>query len=395
MANEKATNRLNFTQNRLEALTNPDKKVVRYFDAKVPGLALYVTDKGAKSFYIYRKVHGKLEQRRIGAFPALNVDEARTLAQELNVMLEKGEEPPSNKVRAQADATFSDLFDWYIEHHAKPRKKDQGKKDLAQYRLYLQELGKQVAHKVSRADIQALHSQVLNNAGRTAANRMLALVKTVYSVAIDLEAFPLASNPAQRIKMAKEESRKRRLEHREIGPFLQAIEDDGDLDIKDFLSIALYTGARKSNVLAMRWDQINFTTCAWTIPGEEFKNGEAHTVPLPDAVQGILQRRNAQARGPYVFPSKARPGHPMVEPKRGLARVLSRANISDLHLHDLRRTLATFMSESGVSETHIGLVLGHKPKSITGVYTRPSLEVLRESMERGIALIHRVAKKPR
>ena len=392
MAAKDLDSRFPFTMKRLRDLPNAPAGVRKeYHDANTKGLSLRVTDSGVKTFTFYARVNGTMRRETIGRFPEVALEVAARRVAEIWGQVASGKDPFEEALKEQQDPTFRELFVWYMDIHGKS-KKDGGKKDESQFRLYLEAFAKGKASEVTRGDVYGLHAQVANSAGPVAANRVLALVKSVYNVAIEREAFGITANPAAKVKMAKEESRKRRLELAEVPFFLVAINDDDDQDTRDFLEIALYTGARKSNVLAMRWDQLNQHRRSWLIPGEEFKNGEAHEVPLTERVQAILARRQERGGSPWVFPGNGRTGH-MVEPKRGLERILKRAGINDFHFHDLRRTLATFMAEADIPENLIGLVLGHKPKSITGVYTRPSLDVLREAMERGIARMHQVAQK--
>ena len=62
-------------------------------------------------------------------------------------------------------------------------------------------------------------------------------------------------------------------------------------------------------------------------------------------------------------------GH-LVEPKKGWQRLLQRAGIEDLRIHDLRRSLASFQIDAGVSLAVIGKGLGHHSQQTTAVYAR-------------------------
>ncbi|MCP4473321.1 MAG: tyrosine-type recombinase/integrase [Gammaproteobacteria bacterium] len=99
------------------------------------------------------------------------------------------------------------------------------------------------------------------------------------------------------------------------------------MPIRDYFFISLFVGARRSNILAMRWDEINLTTKVWRIP--DTKSGEAVSVPLSEAAMGILLKRHEESNSPYVFSSKTSATGHLVEPKKGWARVLKRANIKN------------------------------------------------------------------
>lgn len=75
----------------------------------------------------------------------------------------------------------------------------------------------------------------------------------------------------------------------EFQRFFAALEEEAGQDIQDF--VLLITGARKTNVLAMSWADIDLKAGTWTIPGEQAKNSQAHTVPLTEEELKILRRR--------------------------------------------------------------------------------------------------------
>ena len=130
----------------------------------------------------------------------------------------------------------------------------------------------------------------------------------------------------------------------------------------------------------------------WTIPHEQAKAGESIAVPLvPDAVD-ILKRRHESANGsPFVFASRGKSGH-IIEPKTAWDRVLKRADIEDLRLHDLRRTFGSWQAASGVSLNIIGKSMGHKNQSTTAVYARLALDPVREAVNTGTAAMMAAAR---
>lgn len=105
---------------------------------------------------------------------------------------------------------------------------------------------------ISMADVKGLHAKIGKNSGHYQANRVLALLKVMFNKAIDWGMFEL-SNPAQRIKQYKEVSRDRFLQPDELQSFFEAVADEENETIRDYILISLLTGARRSNVLAMQW----------------------------------------------------------------------------------------------------------------------------------------------
>ncbi|HEY9784246.1 MAG TPA: site-specific integrase, partial [Candidatus Obscuribacterales bacterium] len=141
------------------------------------------------------------------------------------------------------------------------------------------------------------------------------------------------------------------------------------------------TAARKSNVLAMRWDQINFDLKTWYIP--ETKNGESQTIPLTaEAIRILSERKDNRKDGnPWVFPAEdSATGH-LVSPQKSFKKMLSRAGLSDLRLHDLRRTMGSYLAIQGTSSTIIGKALGHKSQAATAIYARLTNDPVRQALE--------------
>jgi integrase len=164
-------------------------------------------------------------------------------------------------------------------------------------------------------------------------------------------------NPAKGVKKFKEQARDRFIQPDGLPRFWQSLLDEPSRDLADSFMVALLTGARRSNVLAMRWEDVSFVRAEWRIP--ETKNGEPLTVPLVPKVVNLLRERQGVATGEWVFPGEGQTGH-LVEPKTAWRRVLERAGIEDLRLHDLRRTLGSNMAAAGVNTITTARTLGYK-----------------------------------
>ncbi len=127
----------------------------------------------------------------------------------------------------------------------------------------------------------------------------------------------------------------------------------------------------------MRWEDINFDRSEWRIA--ETKNGTPQTVTLsPEAIEVLRNRIPAEATI-FVFPGIGKQGH-LAEPKKGWQRILDRAGISDLRIHDLRRTLGSWQAKQGASLAIIGKSLNHKNQSTTAIYARLDLDPVRDSV---------------
>ena len=103
-------NKFNFTKRSLETLTIPvDGKRSYYYDEKVRGLGVAVTDKGTITFIVYRKVDGRPERITLGRYPDLSIENARGLASETNAQISQGKNPNQEKSKLRAEITLQEL----------------------------------------------------------------------------------------------------------------------------------------------------------------------------------------------------------------------------------------------------------------------------------------------
>ena len=198
-------------------------------------------------------------------------------------------------------------------------------------------------------------------------------------------------NPAAGIKLFHEEKRDRFLGAEELPAFFDALNAEPNESLRDFFMLALLCGARKANILSMRWVDIDFTHNLWRIP--ETKSGMPVVIPLvAPAVEVLYARRKVTKDSEWVFPSHGATGH-LVEPKSAWERILKRAGLEDVRIHDLRRTLGSWQAMGGASLPIIGKSLGHTQVSTTAIYARLTVDPVRESVDRATTAIIDASKK--
>ena len=374
--------KMQFTKARIAALEPVPGKRITVYDETQKGLCIRVTPAGAKAFYCVRRVEGKVEWVRIGDATSVSIETARTRAAEIINDIARGTNPAEQKRIRKAEMAFSDLFSEWVKDCIAREKKSLGK-DQDNYRLHLQGLARKKLSDIQRNDIRKLHTTLSVRSGRILANRVLALVRALFNFGIKTLDIPNLTNPAAGLKMNREESRDRRLHPDEMPKFFEALAAEENPDMRDYVMLSLLTGARRSNVLAMHWQEIHLERGTWTIPGSKAKAKDNITVPLTDAAVDVLQAR-AEATGAqgWVFPGAGKTGH-LVEPKKGWQRLLQRAGIEDLRLHDLRRSLASFQIDAGVSLAVIGKGLGHHSQQTTAVYARLAQDPVADAWQKG------------
>jgi integrase len=350
-----------------------------YYDDMVRGLCVAVSPQGKKTYLLYRRIGDRVERVTIAPCGDLSVVKARAQAMEMNSTIAQGKNPAADRRAIRDEDTLGELFDTFLTLHAKPTKRS-WREDVSTFRCHLHAWRLRKISTIRRMDVLALHAHIGRTAGRYAANRVVELLSSMYNRARNDWGWT-GTNPAERIKPFKERKRKRFVEAEELPAFFQSLAEELNQTIRDYVLVSLLTGARRSNIQEMRWDEINWTRATWTIPAAKAKADEDIVVVLMPVVIQLLENRKAGLLSPWVFPGAGKSGH-VVEPKSGWRRILKRAGLKDLRLHDLRRTLGSWQAATGASLPIIGRSLGHESLEATKVYAQLNLDPVRESVNR-------------
>jgi integrase len=340
-----------------------------------------VTGTGARTFYVYRKVLGRPQRVRLGAFPDIGIEQARKLCQRTIGAISSGRDPMADRREARVKGmNLGELWAWFLESWAKPRKRS-WRDDEIRYGVHLKQWSARRLTDITRADVAALHQRVADSSSQTTANRVLALLSTMFNKArmIGWE----KPNPCAGVEKFEEQSRERFLSGDELKQFFTALEALEDLNWRDFFKLCLFTGARRGNVLSMRWEELNLTAGQWLIPGAKFKNGKPAVVHLPAPALVVLESRKDNG-SEYVFPATSAKGH-AIQPKYAWEELCESAKLKDLRIHDLRRTLGSWQAASGTSLAIIGKSLGHRSQAATAIYARLELDPVKASVDKATA----------
>ena len=196
-------------------------------------------------------------------------------------------------------------------------------------------------------------------------NRELAFLRNLYNVAI---AWGKATeNPVSKVRFARE--------HNQRTLFLSPEEEARSLDrcdvqLKPLVVMALHSGFRKSALLSLTWEEIDFATQSIAVQAAYAKNGESHSVPMNDVLTATLEgvRITSTVIG-SVF--RSRKGTPPFF-RSVFERAVRKAAIHDFTFHDLRHTFASRLVMAGVDLPMVKELMGHKNISMTLRYTHLS-----------------------
>ena len=363
----------------------------------------------------------------LGKFPELTLENARKKALKAKAKIIDGEHPLAEKNKLRGEITFKDLCHEYMERYSKVHKKS-WQYDEREIRKFLNHFQRRRISTITQQDVRTLHEKIGRENGRYQANRILERVRAIYNKAIEWGWD--GKNPTSGIKKFKEKARDRFIQPHELPLIFEALSIEENETARDFILMSMVTGARKSNLLAMRWEEISWDRNEWRIP--DTKNGEPLTIPLIQHAMEILGERRQISKTKWVFQSDRTEGH-FADPKKSWDRIRHRATLDywrqtpsldqlikqvesnikqkdnypctvrrlydsvrkeaencgvklpnglmDLRIHDVRRTLGSYQAITGASLQIIGKSLGHKSPQSTEIYARLHLDPVRASIE--------------
>jgi integrase len=387
----------------IKELPLPERGNKVYWDSALSGFGIRITAGGARSFvFDYRvRVTGRRRRYTIGGFPNWTTGAARVEARELRRRVDNGEDPLADFEAARTAPTVAELADRFAKEHL-PRKRP-GTRIAYKNTLDIHirphfGLHMKVAD-VDFASIDALHRKVTEVGGPYAANRTVAIVSKMFSLAIRWNMRPdNPANPAKGIERNLEIKRKRYLNGDELARLVKALAAHSDTKSANIIRLLLLTGSRKGEVFAMRWSDLDLSTGIWTKPGSTTKQKTDHVVPLSAPALQLLneihkqQTAKRQVLGEFVFESDSETGH-VVDIKQFWTKICQNAGITNLRPHDLRHSFASELASGGASLLMIGALLGHSDPTTTARYAHLFVDPQRAAAEKVGATIVAAGKR--
>jgi integrase len=350
------------------------------YDGELPGFGCRVTAAGARAFVLnYRRKADGVERRKtIGSWPTWSVAAARDEAKRLKRLVDSGGDPVGEH-REQRDApTVGDLIDRFVEEQLPRRRPNTATDYRSMIEVHIRPaLGKRKVASLTFEDIDKLHRLLTKTPYR--ANRVVSLVSTMCSLAIKWKW--IATNPCHGVERNHEAKRVRYLTADERTRLVKALTEHDDQDAADVFRLLLLTGARRNEVLAMRWSDIDLGAGVWTKLAGSTKQKKDHHVPLSAPARELLARRLPNEATEWVFPGNGRSGH-RAGVKSNWKRILKAAGISNLRIHDLRHSFASHLVSGGASLPLIGSLLGHSNPVTTNRYAHLYDDPQRAAVER-------------
>ncbi|MFV1494471.1 tyrosine-type recombinase/integrase [Phaeobacter sp. JH18-32] len=371
---------LRLTRRTVDEVPHPKNGQVFYRDTMLSGFGLRV-GANSKVFFAEGQVNRRTRRVTIGRADVFAPEIARKKALVILGEMAEGRDPNAEKRKEKQErVTVEMAFNRFFE-----ARKTLSPNTVSNYRrseqLYLKAWRKKEMKEITRQMVLKKHQDIGNKHGKTTANNVMRHFRAVYNfTSATQDDFP--NNPVVILTQArawfKERRRQTVVTAVDLPAWWKAVMAEPDYS-RDFLLTALFTGMRRSEVMQLRWENVDLSAKTLHLPTT--KNGDPLTLPLSEFLAELLaQRREVNRGSPWVFPGPGRTGH-LVETKKFLLRVSAGSGVS-FTLHDLRRTFITIAESLDVPYYALKRLLNHRTNGdVTGGYIVVNAERLREPVE--------------
>ncbi len=309
----------------------------------------------------------------LGNAPLLSLAEARTLAEKARKQISIGEHPVAIKaLQRQVPTLFAFIHEHYLPYVEGYKRS--WKCDLGLLRKHIEPIwGKRYLDQITKADVIALMAKHRTTHAPGSCNRLLILLRYVFSCSLKWEIPGIKSNPTAGIPLMKEDNVKERyLSSTEANRLYEVLMESENAMLKYIIPMLILTGARKREVLDARWEDFDYERCIWRI--HTTKLGKPRFVPMSDAVMNLLESV-PRYDCIWAFPNP-KTLKPYVSIFHSWNTARQEAGLADVRIHDLRHSYASFLVNAGRTLYEVQRLLGHTQIKTTQRYAHLSHDTL-------------------
>ncbi len=374
------------TKRFIDKLEIPKEKYgKRYYDSDLSGFGISVYPSGKKTFFIEYGQRGHLRRMKVGLYGQLTLAQAREIAKEKLADFIRGTDPLDERQETQEATTFTEWVEDYLD---RMRLRKKHVREDVRYLTEAKDIWKnRPLSSIGSEEIEKFFLQKKETVSKTTANRWLASVRACLQDAWRKN--KIEHNPAMKIKSFSENPPKRRvLSDDELSRVLKAIDQLTNVHVRAAFYLLIQTGARKSEVLNAKWEDFDLDERQWVIPST--KAGRPQTMPLPPEIVAML--KNLPRLGSYVIPGR-KEDSPRSDLKRPWKTIQEKADVPDVHIHDIRRTFGLHITRK--AGLHIASkLLRHSDIRVTERHYAPlGMDELRKALDRREADVIPLRKK--
>ena len=379
------------TKRTVDALAPAEKERI-VWDDDIKGFGVRVHPTGRKVYIVKYRHEGRSVKVTIGPHGPVTPAAARAKAAEIVTLAKTGLDVAGKSPRRGGGATVTDLARRFMEEyapgHLRPNTARLYRK-IIDNRI-LPRLGKRRVGDIGKNDVAALHHEMRDVPGH--ANRTLSVLSRMLTLAEVWEMRPEGVNPCRHIKKYPEHRRERFLsddEYRRLGSALRDAEKEGFALRSAIAAIRLLmlTGCRSGEIMSLRWEYVDLDKGELRLP--ESKTG-SKVVHLGEPAIAVLRGIPRMEDSPWVLPG-VKQGKHIAYLHDSWRRVLDRAGIENLRIHDLRHSFASGGLLVGEGLPMIGKLLGHNRVTTTSRYAHLANDPVKAAANRIASRIAEVA----
>ena len=320
-----------------------------------------------KNWYIDYYIKGRRKRKKVGPSKKL----AEQVLKDVHVKIVKGE---FLGVYEEKKILFEEFSKQYLDYSKANKALSTYKnRDVVNIKHLRSAFDGRYLFDITPHMIEKYKARRLEKVSPASVNRELACLKHIYTKAIDWEY--VKTSPAKGVRLLKEPpGRLRYLMPDEV----EALLKNCARHLKPIVVTALNTGMRKSEILNLKWTEVDLKNRKITVINT--KNNETRVVPINQTLFKELSRLPHKHDTEYVFSNDK--GLPYGSIKKSFSSALKKAGISDFRFHDLRHTFASHLVMQGVDLRTVQQVMGHKDIKMTMRYSHLSPEYVQEAIGR-------------
>ncbi len=367
------------------------------WDPKLVGLGVRLTPAGAKSYVLRYRVHGRQRLATFGDPQVHELDAVRKKAKLWLAQADNGVDPQIALEYSKSIGTLNEAWACYLDERITHRCKRSQVELRRMWQLHVQRaFGAIPVVDLTQGQIEGWHKALTASSGPYAANHAYEALRATINWQIKRHRHTLPPgfiNPCFGVETNPKIARHVILRPAELPRLARAIDSYSDAIARAFFWLALYTGARKSELLDLTWDRVNLETRE--VLFGKTKNGLPHSVPLSTDAIRLLKALPRYEGNPYVLP--ARYGdRQRVNVSKAWRQIRAAAGLPHLRIHDLRRSVGSWLGAKGHTADMVGALLNHKSDITSQVYIQlAELDVKRTLVNSNAAVLRAALRTKR
>ncbi|WP_444882646.1 tyrosine-type recombinase/integrase [Microbulbifer sp. PSTR4-B] len=351
------------------------------------GLRLLIKPTGSKYWRLKYRFQGKQKTLALGVYPSVSLKQARQKVAEAKQLLADDRDPSAQKrvekhqARVSIDRSFAAVAEEWWNHQKGTWTEDHANRVWTRLRdNTFPRIGQRPIADLQPQDVIAIVRDIEERDAMDVAQRVLQDIRRVCRYAVQVG--KLTHNPAIEltgILRGRKSSHRASLPREELPRFLKELDlyqERGRILTKLAIQLLILTFVRPGELRCARWEEFDFESALWRIPGERMKMGTDHIVPLSSqALAALEELKSLTGQYSLLFPSERERARPMSDNtmRRAIFKMGwdgSQEGRSKANPHGFRATASSILNETGFNPDAIERQLSHMERNgVRAAYT--------------------------